>query len=30
VEVTFPEDYGVDDLNGKDAVFEVTINGIYE
>jgi trigger factor len=30
VEVTFPDDYGVDDLNGKDAVFEVTINGIYE
>jgi trigger factor len=29
VEVTFPEDYGVDELNGKDAVFEVTINGIY-
>jgi trigger factor len=29
VNVTFPEDYGDDDLNGKDAVFEVTINGIY-
>jgi trigger factor len=29
VNVTFPEDYGVDELNGKDAVFEVTINGIY-
>ncbi|MCD8333003.1 MAG: FKBP-type peptidyl-prolyl cis-trans isomerase [Clostridiales bacterium] len=30
VTVTFPEDYGVDDLNGQEAVFEVTINGIYE
>lgn len=30
VQVTFPEDYGKEDLNGKDAVFEVTINGIYE
>lgn len=30
VEVTFPEDYGQDELNGKDAVFTVTINGIYE
>ncbi|MCD7956178.1 MAG: FKBP-type peptidyl-prolyl cis-trans isomerase [Lachnospiraceae bacterium] len=29
VTVTFPEDYGVDDLNGQEAVFEVTINGIY-
>lgn len=29
VNVTFPEDYGVDDLNGKDAVFEVHVNGIY-
>ena len=29
VNVTFPEDYGVEDLNGKDAVFSVTINGIY-
>lgn len=26
VEVTFPEDYGVDDLNGKDAKFETTLN----
>lgn len=30
VQVTFPEDYGNEDLNGKDAVFTVTINGIYE
>lgn len=30
VTVTFPENYGVDDLNGKEAVFTVTINGIYE
>lgn len=30
VKVTFPEDYGKEDLNGKDAEFEVTINGIYE
>ena len=28
VEVTFPEDYGKDELNGKDAVFKVTINYI--
>lgn len=30
VNVTFPEDYGNEELNGKDAVFEVVINGIYE
>lgn len=30
VEVTFPEDYGVESLNGKDAVFSVTINYIQE
>lgn len=30
VNVTFPEDYGNDELNGKDAVFTVTVNGIYE
>ena len=30
VNVTFPEDYGVEDLNGKAAVFTVTINGIYK
>ena len=29
IEVTFPEDYGVEELNGKDAVFAITINGIY-
>jgi len=28
VNVTFPEDYGKDDLNGKPAVFKVKINGI--
>ena len=30
IEVTFPEDYGQDNLNGKDAVFNVTINHIIE
>lgn len=30
VEVTFPDDYGAPELAGKDAVFEVTINGLYE
>lgn len=30
VTVTFPEDYGVEDLNGKEAVFNVTVNGIYQ
>lgn len=30
VNVTFPEDYGNDELNGKDATFDVTVNGIYE
>lgn len=30
VYVTFPEDYGVKDLNGKEALFQVTVNGIYE
>lgn len=30
VQVTFPEDYGQEKLNGKDAVFTVTINGIYK
>lgn len=28
VTVTFPDNYGVDDLNGKDAVFETTLNYI--
>ena len=30
IEVTFPEDYGVDELNGKDAIFAITINTISE
>lgn len=30
VKVTFPEDYGVEELNGKDAEFSVHVNGIYE
>lgn len=30
VEVTFPEDYGKEELNGKEAVFETTINYISE
>ena len=30
VTVTFPEDYGKEDLNGKEAVFTVTVNGIYD
>ena len=30
VNVTFPTDYGVDDLNGKDALFVTTINYISE
>ena len=30
VTVTFPEDYGNDDLNGKEAVFETTLNYIEE
>ncbi len=30
VNVTFPENYGKDNLNGKDALFNVTINGIYK
>ena len=30
VNVTFPADYGVDTLNGKDAVFAVTINYIVK
>ncbi len=29
VEVTFPEDYDNAELAGKDAVFAVTVNGIY-
>lgn len=30
VEVTFPENYGKEELNGKDATFEVVIDGVYE
>lgn len=30
VNVTFPEDYGQEDLNGKDAVFKTTVNYIVE
>lgn len=30
VTVTFPEDYGKEELNGKEALFKVTINGIYK
>ena len=30
INVTFPEDYGVDSLNGKDAVFHITINHFYK
>ena len=30
VTVTFPEDYGKEDLNDKEAEFDVTVNGIYE
>lgn len=29
VEVTFPEDYTNEEVQGKDAVFEVTVNSIY-
>ena len=29
VEVTFPEDYNKEELQGKDAEFKCTINGIY-
>ena len=30
VTVTFPDDYGNEELNGKEAVFDVTVNGIYK
>lgn len=30
VYATFPEDYGKEDLNGKEALFKVTVNGIYK
>lgn len=29
IEVTFPEDYGNDELDGKDATFNITINYIH-
>ncbi len=28
--LTFPEDYGAEDLAGADVVFTVTINGVYD
>lgn len=30
IKVTFPEDYGNEELNGKEATFEIVINGIYQ
>lgn len=30
IDVTFPDDYGKEELNGKDAVFNITINYISE
>ncbi|MBR5305742.1 MAG: FKBP-type peptidyl-prolyl cis-trans isomerase [Oscillospiraceae bacterium] len=30
IEVTFPENYGNEQLNGKDAIFNITINSIIE
>lgn len=30
IEVTFPDDYGNDEVAGKDAVFNITVNGIYD
>lgn len=30
VEVTFPDDYSSEELAGEDAVFEVTINAVYD
>ena len=30
LDVTFPEDYQYTDIAGKDAVINVTVNGIYE
>ena len=29
IEVTFPEDYGNEELNGKDATFSITVNHIH-
>lgn len=30
VEVTFPDDYSTEELQGRDASFAVTVNGIYQ
>ena len=30
IHVTFPEDYGKEDLNGKEAVFNITINSVQK
>lgn len=30
INVTFPEDYGNEELNGKDAVFTITVNHLYK
>ncbi|MCD7709515.1 MAG: FKBP-type peptidyl-prolyl cis-trans isomerase [Clostridiales bacterium] len=30
IDVTFPEDYGVESLNGQAVVFTITINGVYD
>ena len=30
ITVTFPEDYGNEELNGKEAVFTITVNHIYK
>lgn len=30
LELVFPEDYGVDTLNGQEVVFQVTVNSIWE
>ncbi len=30
IDVTFPEDYGNDELNGKPAQFEITLNAVYD
>lgn len=30
IAVTFPEDYGSDELNGQDVIFQITVNSITE
>lgn len=30
IDVTFPEDYGKEELNGKPAQFEITLNAVYD